>query len=527
MFRLKHLAVFVAFLFVGIGFSQPFVYQGFLRDNGSPATGNYSVTFRLFAVESGGSPIGTVGPVATSLSNGLFTARLDFGTNAFTGADRWLELEVDSTTLSPRLKIDSVPYAIHSNNTRGLIVDNNLNVGLTSTRKYMGIGTSDTFPYDGKTMGHYALGWFDDTWNPFGATTWLSGYAGIKLFTSGALRVAITQNGAVGIGTASPVRLLQVGDPTVSSVGLIRVGQNGASTSRAWDFGIGDSALFGHRDNFGFRDVSGSTIMVLQSSGQGGRVGIGTSFPAQSLHTTGNIRTDGGILQSQNSIVLHPDVDLTGDDSVSIANSGGGIWMKFQDSVATIYSSANGIMNVRFATTNIANHGVIEVGDIPGTPKAGVYVADNGNGIVWGNIKSFREPDPNDPETDFWYASLEGPEAALYVRGKGRLVNGQALIELPDHFQTMMLPESITVQLTPGARSSKGLAYEEINGQISVFELNDGRGNYDFSWVVTAVRKGYEDFRVKRKWDEILPLAADREKEWEARLKSIELRDKR
>ena len=45
------------------------------------------------------------------VSNGLFTAVLDFGNN-FPGADRWLEIKVGTNTLVPRQKLTPAPYAI-------------------------------------------------------------------------------------------------------------------------------------------------------------------------------------------------------------------------------------------------------------------------------------------------------------------------------------------------------------------------------------------------------------------------------
>jgi len=56
------------------------------------------------------------GHSATLLSNGLFTATLDFGPGIFTGPERWLEIAVRTngsgnfTTNSPRQKITATPY---------------------------------------------------------------------------------------------------------------------------------------------------------------------------------------------------------------------------------------------------------------------------------------------------------------------------------------------------------------------------------------------------------------------------------
>ena len=74
---------------------------------------------------------------------------------------------------------------------------------------------------------------------------------------------------------------------------MIRVAHRTGFQFRRWDFGIGDRDLFGHPDNFGFRDLSGNTIMVMQSTGQGGNVGIGLTNPRAKLDVGGGVRAVG------------------------------------------------------------------------------------------------------------------------------------------------------------------------------------------------------------------------------------------
>jgi hypothetical protein len=128
-----------------------------------------------------------------------------------------------------------------------------------------------------------------------------------------------------------------------------------------------------------------------------------------------------------------------------------------------------------------------------------VEVNASGQGIVWGDVKSFRVANPNEPGTDIWYSCLEGPEAAAYVRGTGHLVNGRASVSLPDHFTAVASSKGITVQVTPLSGESKGLAVvEKGTEKFAVRELNNGNGTYDFDFMVTAVRKGHEDYQVIR-----------------------------
>src|SRR5690606_18626168 len=79
-------------------------------------------------------------------------------------------------------------------------------------------------------------------------------------------------------------------------------------------------------------------------------------------------------------------------------------------------------------------------------------------GVIVADEKNFRAPNPADLATDIWYCALEGPEAAMYVRGTARLTNGRATIALPDHFRNLASEAGMTVQVTPLAVESKGLA---------------------------------------------------------------------
>ena len=90
--------------------AQPFTYQGFLRQGGQPVNGTTSLTFRLYDAPTGGNQLGSAITQTVSVQNGLFTVVLDFGT-VWTGANRYLEIQVGSTTLSPRVKITPAPYA--------------------------------------------------------------------------------------------------------------------------------------------------------------------------------------------------------------------------------------------------------------------------------------------------------------------------------------------------------------------------------------------------------------------------------
>lgn len=86
-------------------------YQGRLLDGGSAADGTFTAIFTLWDAETGGNQVGPTnireGLVVT---DGLMTTTLDFGADVYNG-QRWLEIAVNGTTLTPRQKLRPTPKA--------------------------------------------------------------------------------------------------------------------------------------------------------------------------------------------------------------------------------------------------------------------------------------------------------------------------------------------------------------------------------------------------------------------------------
>jgi len=96
-----------------------FTYQGQIKKAGVLVNGACEFQFSLWDAASAGNQVGTTQALAgVNVTNGLFNVPLDFGTGAFIGDARWLELAVKCpgdaafTTLTPRQAITPVPYAL-------------------------------------------------------------------------------------------------------------------------------------------------------------------------------------------------------------------------------------------------------------------------------------------------------------------------------------------------------------------------------------------------------------------------------
>lgn len=106
-----------------------FLYQGQLGNSGAPANGSYDFQFTVYnAVTNGAVVSGTVTNFDVAVSNGLFSATVDFGPGIFTGVTNlWLNIGVRTnntttfTFLSPRQPILATPYAIFANSASNLV----------------------------------------------------------------------------------------------------------------------------------------------------------------------------------------------------------------------------------------------------------------------------------------------------------------------------------------------------------------------------------------------------------------------
>jgi hypothetical protein len=95
------------------GVTQPFIYQGFLTQSGTPVHGVRQMQFRIYNA-LGTLRWSTVPPLTVNVSNGLFTVQLNPPLSIWTGEELFLEIQIDPPSgpiLSPRVRIGSTPYA--------------------------------------------------------------------------------------------------------------------------------------------------------------------------------------------------------------------------------------------------------------------------------------------------------------------------------------------------------------------------------------------------------------------------------
>ena len=297
------------------GVTQPFVYQGFLRQGGAPVNNpSQSMRFRIYDALTGGAPLWDSGTLTVNVSNGLFTVQLNPPVSIWTGADRFLEIQVGTTTLSPRVRIGSTPYA----NTATLLnmfqtgTSNPNRMVITHSPAFTDWGlqyrdSDDSFHFlsGGTTVLRVGLVGSSALQIPAGAaagrvlTSDAAGNASWQPLPPGASAWAVsgsniynTNTGNVGIGTTAPAARLDIlgGNwNTESTEGDLRIGNAtyrlkiGVATGGA---GAGHATIAAQGGINTLSLGTGTTLATqraLTITGAG-LVGIGTTAPTGRLH---------------------------------------------------------------------------------------------------------------------------------------------------------------------------------------------------------------------------------------------------
>ena len=183
----------------------------------------------------------------------------------------------------------------------------------------------------------------------------------------------------------------------------------------------------------------------------------------------------------------------SGDARASL-NVGTGLG-DFLPNVTTRAIDTEGDLSVQGKFVHVGN--TIETGD---TQKTGNLDASGtiSAAVLTAPLKPFDIPHPNLKGMRLKHACPEGPEAAIYVRGK---VSVDGVIELPDYWQNFVDKETISVQLTPMGAYQE-LFVDRIEYGKRVYVKNQAGGLVNAYYQVWANRTDVS-FEVEYKEDEI------------------------
>jgi len=299
-----------------------FTYQGRLILGGSPVTGEYDLQFKLYDSLVGGTQVAsTLDAPEVDVNEGHFTVLLDFGSAAFAGDARWLEIGVREGALSdpepydvfaPRQELTPAPYALYAASAPGgggadsdwQISGSNMfsmplgNVGIGTTTPSRKLDVNGQGRFDGQLYARDAtgIGLVDDAGN---------------------LGLWVEDGGNVGIGTTSPAVPLHVKTSSSSSLkvaGLFTNPSDSSSAEVAIQLGLGTmlpTAWMLKGSDYGLY-IGNAMVLPPTITITGGSVGINTTSPDAVLDVYGtrNIgTTSDGIVNIGSSAATHVTLD--------------------------------------------------------------------------------------------------------------------------------------------------------------------------------------------------------------------------
>ena len=119
--------------------------------------------------------------------------------------------------------------------------------------------------------------------------------------------------------------------------------------------------------------------------------------------------------------------------------------------------------------------------------------------------KFFIEPHPTDASKVIRYISLEGPEAGTYFRGKARIEDGYATIEVPEDFRMVTDTEGLSIQVTPiGQMASVAVMKIDLDSIV----IRASR-DVEVFYTVNGVRKTQKDLKPIVPGTEFMPRSPD------------------
>lgn len=252
--------------------------------------------------------------------------------------------------------------------------------------------------------------------------------------------------------------------------------------------------------------VSGGDFQIYDETGQvnrlyiktdSGNVGLGTFNPQRRLHVEGNALISAGGSVTNAGLEIQ---GASGSWGPSLGlNNGRQEWrivtwsdneLKFVKVTGSTFTPFT-IRNDSFQDALVITATGVGIGTA--APAARLHVVGD---LMATGTKSFVQAHPADPRKEIVYVSLEGPEAGTYIRGTAQLINGEAVINLPEHFSLVTNDDGLTVQLTPLGEWLQLYVTQKSTKQLIVREASGKSGQFDY--LVQGIRKGFKDHQVIR-----------------------------
>jgi hypothetical protein len=337
------------------------------------------------------------------------------------------------------------------------IAANTITVGSSTTATFTNInGQVNASPGNFIANAYAYLGGYGGNYLAFGQQSnfhqWIqSGYS-----ASGAVYYSIILNplgGNTGIGNTAPVDKLSVNGTTYL----------GANVNI-----LGTVLLNGSNGTVGQVLTSNGTGNAYWSTVSGG-VNTAAQYTWTNTHTfSANVTTNASLLANTVNAVSY---------SVGTAFTANSTLVNAYSLVVATNTSTFGTSTYIVANGN--------VGILTNAPAYNLQV----NGSFAAVTKSFVIDHPSKSGMKLRYASLEGPENGVYLRGR---LTGNNTIEYPDYWTSLVDMDSITVSLTPIGKSKMPSVGKITDNGIEIIGKN-----IDCYYHVFAERKDVEKLLVE------------------------------
>jgi hypothetical protein len=348
-------------------------------------------------------------------------------------------------------------------------------------------------------------------------------------------RLSILSDGKVGIGTDSPSHRLQLGTNTSTSTATpetISLGGTFSSSAganaklRLWTDGSNLMGLGVSSNQLDYVCSSNYSHVFYNNGSETWRItsaGILQSNGAETIQTsTGNLTL--ATAAGNGNIILSP--NGTGKVGIGITSPAGNLDIKegllittTGKSRATFFNFSGNYADILtdpiVIGTNETTARPIAINYYQNTPGIVISTAGNVgigtttpsyklqvNGSFGATTKSFRIDHPSKPNYTLEYGSLESPYHGVRLTGRGKVVEGVCVVDLPPYLKDLIHDdENINIQLT-NLKHGKTLYVGDIDLNNSQFTVKADRaktvGDLEFFWTFTGVRKDVDHLVVEK-----------------------------
>jgi hypothetical protein len=397
-------------------------YQGKLMDSGgTPLSGTYSITFRIYNQQTGGTALWNETHSSVQVQDGTFNILLGsvspFPATLFDSDTRWLALKVGSDPeMTPRSRITSVAYAIQAEKATE-----------AATATYA--ATAGSAPAD-------------NDWDVNGGNVYIP-------------------SGSVGIGTDTPTSPLHVYNNTgETNVTIESNGGNAKLDIDGADTHVNFERYGSYRGAVGYRTAG--DYLYLHQGGyvvvKDGKLGVGETDPQAMLDVYGDVRVS-------NKIIPRPE-----SDSLELTDNDGNTRVEIRDDGVEIADDSD---NPRLKVINNGNVGIgttspedlLHVKKLSGSYDAKIETD-------WGDVDLVLDSTSGNSSVEYHRNGIQVGTVGydhtnhyiyLYENGKVVMDDGRLGVGTDDPTETLDVEGSMKV----GAGGTPFLEIRELTGAIS------------------------------------------------------------